>query len=301
ILRTGIIPGNRNADNIAAELEQFEYILYPSRSIQTDGVKAGLLKSFGFGQVGGEILAIHPDYLLATLTREQLEAYVAKVGLRESKSYRYWHDTLTGVRPFVNVKSEAPYTDAQEKDVYLNPLARAEYNSSAKKYLYKKTNQAQISKIDSQTVQHTKSVLEQLAGAQAEQSSSSQSGVGVDVELVSAVNTDNETFVERNFTAQERAYCQARPDVAASFAGKWCAKEAVIKAVSSLSTDKERVWTRGAAAPLSEIEIQIGTSGAPVVVFHGSAKEAAEKAGVSEVKVSISHTDAYAIATAIAN
>ncbi|KAJ1940459.1 fatty acid synthase alpha subunit Lsd1, partial [Linderina macrospora] len=56
ILRSGIVPGNRNADNIAAELEKFDYIVYPSRSIKTDGVKAVLLKSFGFGQVGGEIL-----------------------------------------------------------------------------------------------------------------------------------------------------------------------------------------------------------------------------------------------------
>ncbi|KAJ2162492.1 fatty acid synthase alpha subunit Lsd1 [Coemansia sp. RSA 552] len=141
VLRTGIVPGNRNADNIAAELEQYEYIMYPSRSIQTDGIKAGLLKSFGFGQVGGEVLLLHPDYLMATLTREQLEAYEAKVKGRESSSYRYWHDTLAGVHPFVQIKSEAPYTDAQEMHVYLNPLARAEYDSAAKKYLFKRTNQ----------------------------------------------------------------------------------------------------------------------------------------------------------------
>ncbi|KAJ2001606.1 fatty acid synthase alpha subunit Lsd1, partial [Coemansia thaxteri] len=141
VLRTGIIPGNRNADNIAAELEQFEYIMYPSRSIQTDGIKAGLLKSFGFGQVGGEILALHPDYLLATLSREQLAAYTAKVGARESKSYRYWHDTLSGAHSFVQVKSEAPYTEAQESQVYLNPLARAEYDAPSKKYLFKRTDQ----------------------------------------------------------------------------------------------------------------------------------------------------------------
>ena len=55
VLESGLIPGNRNADNIAAELEQYTHVLYPSRSIQTDGIKAGLLKSFGFGQVGGEV------------------------------------------------------------------------------------------------------------------------------------------------------------------------------------------------------------------------------------------------------
>ncbi|KAJ2678474.1 fatty acid synthase alpha subunit Lsd1 [Coemansia spiralis] len=146
VLRTGIIPGNRNADNIAAELEQFEYIMYPSRSIQTDGIKVGLLKSFGFGQVGGEILALHPDFLLATLTREQLEEYVAKVKGRESKAYRYWHNTLTGVHPFVQIKNEPPYTEAQESQVYLNPLARAEYDPTTKKYLFKRVDQNKIVK-----------------------------------------------------------------------------------------------------------------------------------------------------------
>ncbi|KAJ2908009.1 fatty acid synthase alpha subunit Lsd1, partial [Coemansia aciculifera] len=142
VLRTGIIPGNRNADNIAAELEQFEYIMYPSQSIQTDGIKAGLLKSFGFGQVGGEILALHPDFLLATLGREQLEAYTAMVTKRESKSYRYWHDTLAGEHTFVQVKTSPPYTEAQEPQVYLNPLARAEYDASTRQYLFKRTDQS---------------------------------------------------------------------------------------------------------------------------------------------------------------
>ncbi|KAJ1905625.1 fatty acid synthase alpha subunit Lsd1, partial [Coemansia sp. IMI 209127] len=146
ILRTGIIPGNRNADNISAELEQYEYIMYPSQSIQTDGVRAGLLKSFGFGQVGGEILMLHPDFMLATLDRDQLEEYAAKVKGRESKSYRYWHNALTGVHPFVQIKDAPPYTDAQEAHVYLNPLARAEYDVATKKYVYKRVDQTKAVK-----------------------------------------------------------------------------------------------------------------------------------------------------------
>lgn len=51
VVQSGLIPGNRNADNISQELRKFEYLLYPSKSIQTDGIKAGLLTSFGFGQV----------------------------------------------------------------------------------------------------------------------------------------------------------------------------------------------------------------------------------------------------------
>ncbi|KAJ2776419.1 fatty acid synthase alpha subunit Lsd1, partial [Coemansia javaensis] len=124
MLRTGVVPGNRNADNIAAELEQCEYIVYPSRSIQTPGIKAGLLKSFGFGQVGGELLVVHPDYLLATLDREQLEAYRARAQARAARSYRHWHDVLTGARTLVQVKDAPPFAADQEEEFYLDPLRR---------------------------------------------------------------------------------------------------------------------------------------------------------------------------------
>ncbi|KAJ1654607.1 fatty acid synthase alpha subunit Lsd1 [Coemansia sp. RSA 25] len=125
-LATGLVPGNRNADNIAAELEQCEYIVYPSRAIQTPGLKAGLLKTFGFGQVGAECLIVHPDYLLATLSHDQLEQYRSKVLKREAKSYRYWHNVLTGVHPLVQVKTEPPYPASEEEQFYLNPLARVQ-------------------------------------------------------------------------------------------------------------------------------------------------------------------------------
>ncbi|KAJ2771582.1 fatty acid synthase alpha subunit Lsd1, partial [Coemansia nantahalensis] len=123
-LRTGIVPGNRNADNIAPELERCEYIVYPSRSIQTPGIKAALLKSFGFGQVGGELLVVHPDHLLAVLSREQLDAYRAKAKAREARVYRYWHNVLTGTHGFVQVKDAPPYSADKEEEVYLDPLGR---------------------------------------------------------------------------------------------------------------------------------------------------------------------------------
>ncbi|KAJ2022016.1 fatty acid synthase alpha subunit Lsd1 [Coemansia sp. S85] len=135
-LRTGLIPGNRNADNIGKELEAFDYALYLSKSIQTTGIKAGLIKSFGFGQVGGELLVVHPDYLLAALTKEQLAKYNGKLQMRSSKSERYWQDTLVGNHPFVQAKSHPPFTAEQEKSVYLNPLARVKYDSKSGEYKF---------------------------------------------------------------------------------------------------------------------------------------------------------------------
>ncbi|KAJ2869344.1 fatty acid synthase alpha subunit Lsd1, partial [Coemansia erecta] len=80
-LRTGIIPGNRNADNIDNKLEEYDFMLYLSKSIQTPGIKAAMLTSFGFGQVGGELLIIHPDYLLATMHQKELDEYNGKLAV----------------------------------------------------------------------------------------------------------------------------------------------------------------------------------------------------------------------------
>ncbi|KAJ2506458.1 fatty acid synthase alpha subunit Lsd1, partial [Coemansia sp. RSA 2052] len=135
-LRTGLIPGNRNADNIDKEFETFDYALYLSKSIQTSGIKAGLIKSFGFGQVGGELLIVHSDYLLASLTQEQLGKYNTKLEKRDVKASRYWQDTLVGNHSFVQTKSHPPFTAEQEKSVYLNPLARAKYDSKSGEYKF---------------------------------------------------------------------------------------------------------------------------------------------------------------------
>ncbi|KAJ2109409.1 fatty acid synthase alpha subunit Lsd1, partial [Coemansia sp. S142-1] len=135
-MRTGLIPGNRNADNIAKELEAYDYALYLSKSVQTTGIKSCLLKSFGFGQVGGEVLLVHSDYLFATLTQEQLEKYNVRLQRREPKAHRYLQDTLVGNHAFVQVKSSPPYTAEQEKSVYLNPLARAKYDPATKSYKF---------------------------------------------------------------------------------------------------------------------------------------------------------------------
>ncbi|KAF8980010.1 3-oxoacyl-[acyl-carrier-protein] synthase, partial [Haplosporangium bisporale] len=114
VLQTGLIPGNRNADNIDDTMRQYEHVLYTSRSIQTDGVKAGLLKSFGFGQVGGEVLLIHSDYILGALEEHEYEAYKVKQQARQAKSYRYLHDSMTGGPALVQVKNAPPYTPELE-------------------------------------------------------------------------------------------------------------------------------------------------------------------------------------------
>ncbi|KAJ2867073.1 fatty acid synthase alpha subunit Lsd1 [Coemansia erecta] len=133
-LRTGIIPGNRNADNIDNEFKQYEHALYLSKTIKTPGIKAAMLTSFGFGQVGGELLIVHPDYVLATLSKEKLEAYNGKLAQRDALSYRYWQDTLVGNHPFIQIKDHAPFAPEQEEQVYLDPTARVHLNTKSGEY-----------------------------------------------------------------------------------------------------------------------------------------------------------------------
>ncbi|KAJ1720416.1 fatty acid synthase alpha subunit Lsd1 [Coemansia biformis] len=135
-LRTGIVPGNRNADNIGAELRECDYSVYLSKTIQTAGIKAALLKSFGFGQVGGELLVVHPDYLLATLGRAQLEEYNAKLERRDAVALRYWQDVLVGNHPFVQIKSSPPFTPEQEQRVYLDPSARTHCDPTTNEFKF---------------------------------------------------------------------------------------------------------------------------------------------------------------------
>ncbi|KAJ2851647.1 fatty acid synthase alpha subunit Lsd1 [Coemansia brasiliensis] len=135
-LRTGLIPGNRNADNIASELQECDNLVYLSKSIQTTGIKAALMKSFGFGQVGGEMLVLHPDFALAAMTQQQLDEYNQKVDQRRQQSLRYWQEAMVGKRPFVKVKERPPFTEQQEQAVYLDPLARAHWDPVTKEYKF---------------------------------------------------------------------------------------------------------------------------------------------------------------------
>jgi fatty acid synthase subunit alpha len=89
-------------------------------------------------------------------------------------------------------------------------------------------------------------------------SATGQTHPGVDVESLDAIDISNETFITRNFTPAEIAYCRKAPSPQASFVGRWSAKEAVFKSL--------KVEGRGAGAALNEIEILCDEkTGAPVV------------------------------------
>lgn len=285
VLNSGLVPGNRNADNVDSIMEQFDYVVYPSRSLQTDGIKAFSVTSFGFGQKGAQVIGIHPKYLFATLDASQFQTYKTKVEARQKKAYRYFHNGMINNSLFV-AKDKSPYEETQETNVFLNPDVRVSLDEKTSKLIYPAT--AAAPPADTKQTQETRQMVESLAQATATDGTK----VGVDVESVDAINVDNETFVERNFTAAEQTYCKQAACPRSSFAGRWSAKEAVFKALG--------VSSKGAGASLKDIEIGVDGTGAPVVSLHGDAAAAAKQAGVKEVSVSISHSDAQAVAVALA-
>lgn len=254
VLDSGLVPGNRNADNIDAVMEKFDHIVYPSRSIQTDGIKAFSVTSFGFGQKGAQAIGIHPKYLFATLDEATFMRYKTKVEARHKKAYRYYHDGLVNNTMF-RAKDHAPWEDAQQAKVFLDPTIRVTQNAKSAEYAYPKAGakKAAPTAEEKAKVEQTRQMVESLAKAGA----SSNSKVGVDVESILAVPIDNETFVERNFTNAERDYCAKAADSRASFAGRWSAKEAVFKSMG--------VESKGAGAALKDIEIGSDEKGAPTV------------------------------------
>jgi fatty acid synthase subunit alpha len=247
---SGLVPGNRNADNVDKVMEKFDYIVYPSRSIQTDGIKAFSVTSFGFGQKGAQAIGIHPKYLYATLDHAQYQTYRLKVQARQKRAYRYFHNGLITNSLFV-AKTHSPYSDAQQSQIFLNPAARVSTDKKTSELTFPKSAPKQPSA--DKTSEMIKQTFESLEKAAAADSSK----VGIDVEDIKAINIDNETFVERNFTRKEQEYCRRAPNPQASFAGRWSAKEAVFKSM--------HVESKGAGAGMKDIEVLSDSKGAPVV------------------------------------
>ena len=115
---------------------------------------------------------------------------------------------------------------------------------------------------------------------------------GVDIiacaRIAAGIERGGERFLKRFFTPGEREDCADKPQrLAARFAGK----EAVAKALGTGIGD------------VSWREIEIRTDGArrrPRLILHGAARRLADELGLDDWDVSLSHTDAQAIAIVVA-
>jgi fatty acid synthase subunit alpha len=125
IMQTGLVPGNRNADNVDAYLEQFDHIAFLNKSLQTKGVKAFSVFSFGFGQKGAQAVVVHPKYVLAAMEKDVLEGYKTRLGRRKRVAGREFERNFVRNRLFV-AKDKAPFEGKGEVDAMLDPTTRLE-------------------------------------------------------------------------------------------------------------------------------------------------------------------------------
>lgn len=98
-------------------------------------------------------------------------------------------------------------------------------------------------------------------------------------------------FAERVFTVRERVYCDSKGAAAAqSYAGRFAAKEAFLKALKTGWRGKI-TWT--------DIEVINDADGVPQFEISGEARRFVDAMGAARVHLSISHTSDHAVAQVI--
>jgi len=330
-LLSGRVPGNRNADNIDTAFKKYHHIVYNCKTVRTAEIRAGLLKSFGFGQAGAEVLIVHPDYILGALDEATYQCYVERRQTRAYQAYKHFQNTITDKQPLMKIKDHAPYSAQDEERVYLDPTARASYNDKSGSWHFKSSSSSSPSFSSSpipptssitttnttQTTTTTTITTPSVSGAKPSAAvrlevslreaaegmrEKTDKGIGVDCEQENNINISDEGFLERNFTENEIIYCKSIVSpcgINSKFAGRWAAKEAVLKAISNSTPNARNLW-KGSAASLKDIEIIPSPSGAPTVVLSSHAKQVANALGIHDIKVTITHCGDYALAQAVA-
>ncbi len=105
------------------------------------------------------------------------------------------------------------------------------------------------------------------------------------------IQRHGERFVKRVFTAAEQAYAQKNKNEVEKLAGRFAAKEAILKLIGTGWRGKI-AWT--------DIEIINNAAGQPEVTLSGEVRKIADKLGIKHISISITHTANCAIASAVA-
>ena len=120
-------------------------------------------------------------------------------------------------------------------------------------------------------------------------------GLGTDivecVRIRKMIEDHGELFLQRVYTDREIRYCQAQRQATEHFAGRWAAKEAVLKALGT-------GWRRGIS--WRDVEVRNDPSGQPRIAVRGEVKELAKRMRLQDILITISHCRQFATAYAVA-
>jgi holo-[acyl-carrier protein] synthase len=117
-------------------------------------------------------------------------------------------------------------------------------------------------------------------------------GLGVDICEIARMEralTRHPSMRARVFTPEEIAYCDVKARPAESYAGRFAAREAVIKALGGY---RGKRW--------QDISVSRHPSGAPGITLAGAAKERADDLGIDRVLITFTHEKTSAVAFAVA-
>lgn len=120
-------------------------------------------------------------------------------------------------------------------------------------------------------------------------------GVGLDLEDIAdfgrTLRDSGEAFLQRVYTEREVAYCQSQPHACQSYAVRYAAKEAAMKALGIAGLEGLK-WR--------DFEIVATPGGAPELLLSGLAAATAKRLQVQRLVVSLTHSRSTAGAVVVA-
>ena len=120
-------------------------------------------------------------------------------------------------------------------------------------------------------------------------------GIGVDIveiaRLDAAIQRQGRSLINRCFLPGEQAYCDQQHLPARAYAARFAAKEAVSKALGT---------GFGAHLEWLNVDVRRKATGEPFVVLLGVGAETAKRLVVTELFLSLSHSEHYAVANVVA-
>ncbi|PUU95420.1 MAG: holo-acyl-carrier protein synthase [Halanaerobium sp.] len=118
-------------------------------------------------------------------------------------------------------------------------------------------------------------------------------GTGIDLvknsRIKDLIEKYEDRFLKKIYTEAEISYCQQKINSAPSFAARFAAKEAVLKALGTGMRNNS--W--------QDIEVLNDRLGKPEVKLSGSTAVRAQELGVSSIFISISHEKDFSIAQVV--
>jgi holo-[acyl-carrier protein] synthase len=119
-------------------------------------------------------------------------------------------------------------------------------------------------------------------------------GSGLDIaeidRITAAITRHGAAILERLYTPTEVAYCESHRNKFERYAARFAAKEAAMKALGT-------GWTHGVR--WRDIEVANAPGGKPTLRLQGVAREFAERMGVKNISLTITHSGNLALAQVI--